>query len=783
MKYQLKIAKGNLKKSGFTTFLNLVGLTSAFTAFILIMLYVWNEYHFDGFHKNFGQIYRLESRNPEGGKTNLFMLGPTGETLTEEFPEVVTSTTYMPWGKWGEETFLYKTAAGEQRSYEDYAFSDENLTSIFSFDFIYGGSENPLKNPETAIVSEAFARKAWGNIDPIGKLLNALGLNYTVQGVFREMPENSILQSPIILRMPSGGFLAEEQKKWNFTNYPQFILTKPGIDDGELAKKINEQSIIKSKYRFYDNGKTSAEIIIRPLGDLRFTKDVAENPMFGSNNKLFVDSLFGVGILILLVALINYINFATANMPVRMKTFNINRIIGGGRWNSAKQIMMEAFIVFVLSFGLAFLMAYGLNHLFSVKVLGYELPFAERVPVLVGSSLVAFVLAIVAGSYPAFLSTLGNPVEILKQKNGGLGVNFRGVLTVFQFAATIALIVASVAIIKQVRFMEETDLGFTKNNTLVLPMTKELRSNFDAFRGKLLNSPYVGEVAASLSVPGKAQEANTFVVDGKSCFVWNWGVDDRYMDMMGFEIVDGRGFLKGSEAENDNLICNQTAAERYNWTVGTKIGKGELVGIMKDFNMVSLREQVDPFVFRKTDSFNTFNMTSIRLKGDNTRVAIATVKHVYEEFNKERPFRYFFLDDHLNMLYAKENQQARLITIFSLLSVIVSILGILGLSIFMCQQRIKEIGVRKVNGARTAEVMLMLNQNFVKWVVIAFVLATPLSWFIMSCWLESFAYKTQLSWWIFAVAGVLALGIALLTVSWQSWKAANQNPVDALRYE
>jgi putative ABC transport system permease protein len=253
--------------------------------------------------------------------------------------------------------------------------------------------------------------------------------------------------------------------------------------------------------------------------------------------------------------------------------------------------------------------------------------------------------------------------------------------------------------------------------------------------------------------------------------------------MMGFKILEGRNFLKDSEAEAQNVICNEAAARKFGWKLNTLVGSGHIVGIMKDFNYISLREQVEPFMFWYSNDSKHFGAISLKLTdGANTK-ALADIGKIYSSLNPKFPFRYYFLDDHLNLLYSKENQQAKLVTAFSLLSVIVSVLGILGLSIFMCQYKIKEIGIRKVNGARISEVMAMLNRDFIKWVAIAFIIATPVAYFAMNRWLESFAYKTTLSWWIFALAGLLALGIALLTVSWQSWKAATRNPVEALRYE
>jgi putative ABC transport system permease protein len=314
-------------------------------------------------------------------------------------------------------------------------------------------------------------------------------------------------------------------------------------------------------------------------------------------------------------------------------------------------------------------------------------------------------------------------------------------------------------------------------------MNGELHKNISAFENRLKSIPNISEIARSRAVPGRAQEMQSFTVNGQNCPVWYWAVDDHYINMMGFEIIQGRNFLKDSRAEEHNMICNETASKQYGWTLGTKIGNGILVGIMKDFNLVSLREKVEPFAFWYANPDSYFNVISIKLAGGDVKQTLASIEKAYNEFSPMVPFRYYFLDTQLNLLYSKENQQVKLITFFSLLSVIVSILGILGLSTFMCQYRVKEIGIRKVNGAKISEMLAMLNRDFVKWVIIAFVIAVPLSWYAMNHWLESFVYKTHVSWWIFALAGLLALGIALLTVSWQSWRAATRNPVESLRYE
>ena len=751
MKYYLKFALANLKKSTFSTGLNFAGLVSGFAAFILIALYVWNEQHFDQYNENAENIYRIEVKYPDNDKTSVFLFGPTGETLVNEFPEITASTTFMPWGKWEEGTFSWENNSGIVKEFEDYAYSDEKLTEIFTFNFITGKQHLPLENPQTAIVSASFARKAWNGDNPIGKRLSMGGTDYTVSAVFRDLPQNSVITCPVILKLPTSGWIADNAKGWDVTNYPQFVMVKPGTDKNLLNKKLNEQSIVKDKHNVYTSKGSSVELVARQLTELHFTDGTAETPIFSSESKIFVTSLKWVGVLILLVVLINYINFATANVPKRVKSVSISRIIGSRTGDIISISLLETSILFVSSFLIAVALAYFVNKGFSKEILGYILPFWKNWRILLAIGSVIISLAILSGIYPALYSIAGNPVFMLKKLKHKGKVGFRGVLTVSQFVTTIALIVASITVIKQVRFMQETDLGFSKENTIVIRLNNEIKENIDVFENALAESPYLSNYAFSRAVPGQAQERTTFTVEGEKCPVWYWAADAKYIKMMDFKLLEGRQFLDNSQAEDGNLICNETAVKRYGWKVGQKIHNGTLVGIIKDFNFVSLRESVEPFVFWHASTMNPFQCVSLKLNGGNTADALQNIRNIYDELSPVIPFRYYFMDDRMNELYSSENQQVKLITVFSFLSVIISVLGILGLSIFLCQFKIKEIGVRKVNGARISEILTMLNKDLVKWVLIAVVIATPLSYFAMNKWIESYTYKTNLNWWIFAI--------------------------------
>ena len=781
MNHLIKFVTGNIKKTFIITMLNVVGLTTAFAAFILIIQYVINEHQFDSFNEHISEIYRLEIKSPLNHKTSVFMFGQTGKTLVDEFPEILSSTIYMPWGRWNEETFTWEKNGNEIKSFEDYAFSDANLTDIFTFKFINGQESSPLLEPYTAIISESFALKAWGRLDVTGEKLIAGTQNYTVSAVFKDMEPNSVVQSPIILKLPETGWLAEAAKGWDVVNYPTFIRVKPGTDPNHLNHIINNQSIVRDKHYFFNKGNTKAELVARPLRELHFTDDASETPMFSSNSRNFVNSLFWVGILILLVALVNYINFSTANIPKRIKSISITRILGNTRFNAMLIYVLETITLFATSFIIALALSAIINQNFSESVIGYKLPVDIKTLTMMGAGII--ILATLAGLYPGFYSTNKQPVNAIKGIQSTSKINLRGILTIFQFTATIALIALSTLIIKQVKFIETTNLGFNKNNTLVIRLNSNLRKNLDAFKNNLKSNPNIKDLACSRAVPGQAQEMTTFNVNDQQCQTWYWAADDQYIQLMDFEFAKGRNFYNNSVGEVRNMVCNETAARNYGWDIGTKVGEGVIVGILKDFNFISLREQVEPFTFWYSTDNNSFQYLSIKLEGNYITETLNHIEKTYNEFSPQTPFRYFFLDEHLNLLYQSEHQQVKLITFFTILSIIVSVLGILGLSIFLCQNKVKEIGIRKVNGAQISEILAMLNRDFVKWVLIALVAALPVAWLTMHHWLKGFIYKTDISWWIFLLSGAMALFIAIITVSFQSWKAATKNPVESLRYE
>jgi len=677
------------------------------------------------------------------------------------------------------------------KSYEDYAIADKHLTDVFTFDFIHSTGTAPLSEPNTAIVSEAFAEKFWGTYDVLGNTFKISDEQYSVTGVFRTPPKSSLFNEPVILSFSTSGWLTEAYKTWGIVNFPEFIKVKSDATVHELQSRINAIDILKEKYSFYDKNGEKAEIIARPLAELRFAKDVAENPLFNTNNKSSVNTLFGVGLFILIIALLNYVNFATATLPKRLKNMGVTRILG----NSSRQIfvtsILESVFVSVLSFFVALGLSMYINQQFGVKLFEYLLNFQASAFVLILMLVVAIAVGVVGALIPAYSSIKVLPMDAIKKHQAIARQTSRGWLTVVQFTATILLIAMSILTIKQVEFMKKTSLGFDKQNVMVIAPTGDLLTNMEAFKANLQKNPLVKSVSLSSGIPGIPSNQEGFGFNGENILTWLWFVDSEYMKMMNFNLLEGRSFLKDSEAELSSLIINEAAKKKYGLEIGSTLMKYDnsgnpiplqVIGVIKDFNFVSLRENVEPFVFRyHPDAF--MGWINVKLTGGDTKSAVDYITQEYSKFSPNEPIRYYFLNDKLDLLYAKEDRQVGMISLFSMLSLIISVLGILGLSIFTSQYRTKEIGIRKINGATITEIVTLLNKGFVKWIIIAFVIATPLAYYTMTKWLENFAYKIALSWWIFALSGFIALAIALITVSWQSWRAATKNPVEALRYE
>ena len=772
--HYLKTIFKNFKKSGIVTVFNILGLSVSFAAFLLLSIYLWNEFTFDSFNENYKQIYRLNIvSETEGEKDIQFTLpNPMADIIFESVPELENLCSFAngayTYSKESDPTVGFKLNTKAV---------DSSFTDIFTIK-IKSGSQTPLKGQKKIIISEKAAQRIFGDTDPVGKIILAnLSEPYTISAVFYDLPNNSSFQNEAFCSYPTKDWVNE----WSEWSFRHFFIVNPNANFDEINKKILEIPVIKERFSEYEDYKISFSFTA--LKDLHFSKGD------GTGNLLFSQILVFVAILLLFMAFVNYINFAVANAPKKIKSVNMRRVVGESRFNLILLAVIESIILMLVSFLIALFTCY-IVIAFWQDIFGYPLILANHFPLIFANLFLFISLGAIASIYPARMITGVKPALALKGmmtfsvKNSASGK----ILTVIQYAISIILISGVLFIEKQVSFVKNYDLGFEKENILVITTTANIQKQEDAFVNELMKNPNIKDHAFPQFIPGGVGMGWGRIIDGKQVNFMCWPVDERYLDFMGFEIIKGRKFSDNIDADEDNFVFNQKAIDEFDWeefSIGRKVPgfdfTGELIGIIKDVKYASLHEEIKPMAFWLTKTRH--NRLSLKISGTQVSETIEYVKSVYGNFEDGFPFNYRFLDDSLDAQYKAEEKQAELIFIFTMISILISIIGALGLIIFMTEYRVKEIGIRKVNGATAFEILLMLNKSFFQWILIAYIIATPLSYYLVKRWLQSFAYKTELSWWVFATAGLLTLLISLLVVSWQSWKAASRNPVEALRDE
>jgi putative ABC transport system permease protein len=723
---------------------------------------------------------------------------PLAEALQREIPEVQAATRLFAenniYARYKDNKFI------EKRIY----YADPNLFDVFDFKLTEGDKTQALSNPNTILLTRSAVKKYFGNENPMGKSVTLLNnQNFMVTGVLEDLPGNSHLQFDLIassLSLPE-----RERVDWgSFNNVYTYVMAKEGVDPKVFEqkfetclKKYEDQVIIKyinpSVKEFEKNGNYFKHNL-QPLSDIHLNSSFAEEATtFG--NLRFLIILAITGILILVIACSNFINLSTATAAKRAKEIGVKKIIGSMKKDIFFQVMAEIFIYCIMSLILAIvLLAITLPVLnkFSGIILNFNVFFNKTGLLLI--TLMPIVVTILAGIYPTFFINRFKLIETVKGKSN---VNnqkpwLRGGLVAMQFTIFIVLIVSTITINKQINLMRSQNPGFNKENVLVVKNMFYLGDQMASFKNELLKSPSIISASFSSSIPSMDDFAgNAFRQKGQKekYLMDRMQVDADFLKTLDTKMVDGHFFSNNLKSENNLAIINEQAAKLLGWSdsndkILTDINGGEhdfqVIGIVKDFHMKSLRENAKPLVLFVSDMSNYL---AIRIQPGDISTMLDRVKDQWGKFNNDAPFEYFFLDQSFDAQYRSEERLSKIIGLFTLVAIIIACLGLFGLVSYTATQKIKEIGIRKVNGARISEVLIMLNKDFVKWIAIAFAIATPIAWFVMQRWLENFACKTDLSWWIFVVTGFLTLGIALITVSFQSWKAATRNPVEALRYE
>ncbi len=786
MNYFISSVIRNIRRNALHTSINVFGLVLGFTCLILISVWIKTELSYDRFHEKSNNIYRVHRYFYDAnGEVSLHLpnVAPNvGPLLKDEFPEILNIAR------------IYQTGMvftlGERRMEErNVCFAEPDVLSIFSFEGL-PADKNLLVEPFTVIISESVANRYFNEPDVTGRMLGFLderGKDHALQisGVFNEWNQPGHFKPDVIISFSTfESFVSHDDlSDWSSNNYTTFALMPhlPVDFDSKLDAFIDSH---------LENGTQWTKIRIERLIDIHFN-------WYGS--RIYIYILATIAILILVIGSINYMNLNMVVYYKRLKEIKIRKILGASREKITVQLLAESvlicFMALIVALYLAFTVMPEFSSLFGIPV---NFVIFENFELIVGFFLLSILTGVLSVFYPISVLASFNPViskspeEVITGKS-----NLRNGLVVFQFMVSISLIISFITVFKQLDYLQDKKLGLNKENIIIIPATSQLIDNLETFKQQLARNPNILTVSASKRVPsdGLWDSQGARVISGENITqlgfrLANIIVDEQFIPTYKIRLTAGRNF--SDDINNEfNYILNETAARRIGWesprdAIGQVIeygGKrGNVIGVTEDFHYESLHNPISPIImlYSPPDA----NLISINIAPFELDSTLEYIENIWQTYNISNfPFSFDYAADRDARLYGVEERIRTMLSYFMIIAISIAVLGLMGISVSLIEQRTKEIGIRKVNGARDWEVMAMLNLGFVKWVGIAFLFATPIAWYAMSRWLQNFAYRTELSWWVFVLAGLLALGIALLTVSWQSWRAAGKNPVEALRYE
>ena len=781
IKNYIRTAFQNLRRSKVSSFINIFGLASGVALFIIIALFVKNEYSFDRFNEKIDHIYRLE-RGDWG------ILGPAyGPDAGEAFPEV---KNYVRFNLHQFDNPLL-TKDGKSQRLQNVIMADPSVFEVFTFGFIQGDPQTALQEPYSIVLTESLARQVFGKKNPMGQfLLLNQDHQFKVTGVIEDVERFHMEFSAVTpfetLAAMRGA--PEMMKRYDNWNYPTFLHLEEGIDVGELESKINNH--FEAVYeKVFGEHPGELDFFLRPLGDIYFAK--VENELgVKHGNQNFLHAFSAIAIFILVIACINFINLTTAQATRRAKEVGLRKVMGSYRGQLIGQFLSESFlttlIAFVLSLGLVELLLPYFNTLMQAEVSSHYFSQPFFWMVFVGGILF---VGFLAGLYPAFYLSHFSPVSIMKgeKTRGRKGAGFRNALTVFQFFISVVLIIGTLTVYHQIHFMKSMELGFNKEKQVYFRLAGDLGSKKEAFRQALLDHPQVRAVSYAAQAAGQIAWKDQFSYKGNNYHMTFQPADPAYVEVMGLEIEEGANFSWDQPSQLDHaFLINETAARSFSWDqpVGKRVefyGRMvEIVGVVKDFHYNSLHNKIAPLVIAWDHRGYTANL---RIAGADVSAAMDHIQSVWQSFVSNYPFEYHFLDEAFDQHYKADERFGSLIIYFALFAILIACLGLYGLSLFSTQARIKEVGIRKANGAESRHIIRLFLKNFSFNVLIANLIAWPLGYWIMTRWLINFPYRTDIDLWIYALALGISVLIALATVSYQTVKAANTNPALTLRDE
>ena len=803
----LTVALRSLRKQKGYTFINVAGLALGLASCLFILIYIQDELNYDRFHEHADRIYQAGMRGVIGGQ---FMeiantSTPMGPALKADFPEVENFTRVKSMGR-----VLF--SLGATRFYEENVFwADSTFFSVFSFPLVRGNPETALAAPNTIVLTESTARKYFGDGDPIGKTLRfANQQEYTITGLAEDLPSSSHLHFDILVSMET--VLPNLNSVWLSHHLHTYLLLQPGVSaetvEGKLPTLIDQyvapefEAIVGTTYEEAKAGGMEFGYYMQPLTGL-YLRHVGSDAIGATSDIRYVYILGAIGVFILLLACINFMNLSTARSANRAREVGLRKVLGSDRRQLIQQFMGESILIALFAFVVAGLLVVTLMPLFGALA-GKTLPLTPVIFVKIMGLLlfIALISGFLAGVYPAFVLSAFQPARVIKGtlSSGSRGSWLRSGLVVVQFTVSIVLLIGTGAVFNQLSFMQNERLGFSGEQVVVVPVESQAgRNGIETFRQTLLQHAGIEAVAASDFIPGRVNNTTAFRPEDapptEAYVLATARVSHDYLETLDIELVAGRDFDRAMATDSTATIINESGARELGWTIEEALGKRiveiaagpnnedyarTIIGIAKDFHFASLHEPIRPIAFNIDPT--QFQRVSIRIRPENMPATLEFIQAGWESLEPGYPYSAVFLDADFNRFYTQENRLADLFVAFTVLAVIIACMGLFGLASFVAEQRTAEIGVRKVLGASVASLVLLLSREFSKLVILASIIAIPIGFFAMNRWMENFAYHTTLSWWLFAAAAGTGLLIAIITVSYQSIKAALVNPVDSLRH-
>ena len=804
-----KIAWRNLTKYKFISIINLFGLTVGLTCCLLITIYIINELSYDKYNKNADNIYRVTRsfNNTEGiVSLNLSTISPPfGYYFPTDFPEIKKMTRIL---NGGNTPLKYK----DKLFNEPFYFADENLFDVFTLEVVQGNPKTALAEPFSLMLSEETAKRFFGNENPMNKVLRSNNqFDIKVTGIYKGFPANSHMHPGMLvsfntLKDPAVYGAENLRTNWGNNSFFTYLLLPDHYDPNRMIAQFPAFVDRRMDHKDYNGDLPSkhTKLGLQKLSDihLRSHTDYEAEPN-GDISRVYIFSI--IALFILIIACINYMNLSTARSALRAREIGIRKVIGARRKEIIFQFLSESVLIswaaILISFVLLYLTLPWLNKL-SNQVLSLNMLLKWQI--LIPVFLTPFIVGVLAGLYPALFMSSFQPVKTLKGllKVGSGNISFRKVLVVAQFTISIVLIITTVIVFQQLRYMQETSLGYDKEHLITLPYYNNINTSYESFRNELLQNPEIKNVARSSRIPtGRlldAMDASAQVGDSMRTVTADikfLAADHDFVSTYGIGVLSGRYFNRAYGRDTSNFVLNEAAVRAIGWkTPAEAVGRdfkygqftGKVIGIIADFHFESLRQKIVPIVLMcppVSPGQSFFNNLTVKLSGKNINTGLATIEKTWKKYLPEIPCQYTFLDERFASLYESEQRQGTLFTVFACIAIFIASLGLFGLSAFAITQRIKEIGIRKVLGARVDSIVTLLSGDFLKLVLIAAVIAFPLAWYAMSRWLQDFAYRIPIHWWVFALSAVLAVLVALATVSFHAVKAAVSNPVNSLRAE